>query len=599
MSAAPRGLSGVNLHFVQTMADAEEFMRWLGERHENNAIAFDTETSGLNPYAHDARVRLIQFGDTMTGWALPYADWRGVAVEALRKFDGQLIAHNIAFDMRWIEEHSNYTFSAANTHDTMIAAHIINPLGSGALKPLANQYVDPRASAGEHRLKDGMKENHWDWDTVPVDYPPYYLYGALDTVITARLYEKFLPYVGVGGHYREVYDLEMATRHIVSRMEARGARVDVAYAAQQKEKLERFVEETKDWAQDLIGVSLTSTAQLGKWFRDQGMPINSFTPTGLPKMDKYQLQLYALSDVPLVRMIASGALEMRKAGKIAASYFSNFLEYEVDGIIHPSIKTLGARTGRMSVGNPALQQLPKGDSLVRRAFLAREGNSLLSADFNQIEMRIMACFAKDATLQQAFHDADATGGDFFVTVGKQVYQDPDFKKSDPRRNLIKGVMYGSAYGAGVAKMAETAGVPFDQMKEASDSLSMAYPGMKRFMQEIEATGQRREREEGQGYVMTPLGRRLPCDEGRTYTLTNYIIQSTAADIFKKALVNLDCAGYGEFMLLPVHDEILLDMPTEDIEQAKQEVPALMQDDSFAVTMSTDAEGPYQTWGDKY
>jgi len=111
---------------------------------------------------------------------------------------------------------------------------------------------------------------------------------------------------------------------------------------------------------------------------------------------------------------------------------------------------------------------------------------------------------------------------------------------------------------------------------------------------------RRERSEGQGYVITPIGRRLPCDEGRVYTLTNYTIQSSAADVLKRAIVDLDSAGYGPYMILPVHDEVVFDLPEEDVEQALKEIPEIMADrEHFDIPLLADAEGGYDNWGEKY
>jgi DNA polymerase-1 len=110
---------------------------------------------------------------------------------------------------------------------------------------------------------------------------------------------------------------------------------------------------------------------------------------------------------------------------------------------------------------------------------------------------------------------------------------------------------------------------------------------------------RRERLEGEGYVITPLGRRLPCDSGRVYALTNYMIQSTAADCFKQGLIRLDAAGYSDWMILPVHDEIVLDVPVEHVKQTLHEVPEILSDKSMGVPITADADGPWTNWGAKY
>jgi DNA polymerase-1 len=253
----------------------------------------------------------------------------------------------------------------------------------------------------------------------------------------------------------------------------------------------------------------------------------------------------------------------------------------------------------MSISAPALQQCPKDSALVRNAFVPSEGNVILTCDYSQIEARLLAEFSGDTDLQEAFRNADATGGDFFVEVGKQVYQEPGFTKKDRRRGLIKSTFYGKMYGAGADTMAESAGIPVERMRDVVLSIEDRYPGINAFMHKIEQLGKQREATDGQGYVVTPLGRRLPCDPNKTYTLTNYVIQSSAADVLKNALVRLDAAGYDEFMTLPVHDEVVFDMPKESAEQARRDVPQIMAELSHPVPLTAAADGPYERWGEKY
>jgi DNA polymerase I-like protein with 3'-5' exonuclease and polymerase domains len=254
----------------------------------------------------------------------------------------------------------------------------------------------------------------------------------------------------------------------------------------------------------------------------------------------------------------------------------------------------------MSITDPALQTLPKGEALVRDAFIPHEGNVLVSSDWSQIEMRLMAHFSQDERLARAFRDADDTGGDFFVEMGKEIYREPDFVKADKRRGLVKNTLYASAYGAGVNKMAESAGVTYDVMKSVADGVFSTYPGIKRFQGTVEDLGVRREREEGQGYVMTPFGRRLPCDEGKVYTLTNYLLQGHAAELLKNALVQLDLAGLGDYMTLPVHDEVIFSIPKEDAAEAMHLIGDVMSiTEGYMVNIPADPEGPLDRWGEKY
>ena len=302
-----------------------------------------------------------------------------------------------------------------------------------------------------------------------------------------------------------------------------------------------------------------------------------------------------------VKNLAENVLKQRKADKLANTYFSNFMEKSIDGIVHPSVKTLGARTSRMSITDPALQTLPKGDDTVRTAFIPREeGNVIITSDLDQVEFRMFASLSEDENLISLFHKADATGSDPFTEIGRQVYQEPDMQKSDKRRNLIKGVVYGRLYGAGVAKQALTAGVPEAQMRSVSDSFDANYPGMSIFQKQIDHIGQTRLRNEGQGYVHTWTGRRIPCDEDRTYTLVNYLIQGGAAEVFKSNLVKLDQADLTDHLIVPVHDEIVLEAPRKDAEEIKHLVRQCMTTtEGWAVPLTADVDGPLENWGQKY
>jgi DNA polymerase-1 len=602
-------LSSVKLSLVDSTQKASEFIAWLSERRPHNAIAIDTETGELpgNPREHSlspwhGRLRLVQVGDGQHGWAIPWQEWSGVFYEAMDRFDGPIVCHNIAFEARWFDVQSRWGLPWGRAHDTMIMAHIIDPLGSGALKRLAALHVDGRAVALQDTLDTELAKNGWTWGTVPVTFQPYWSYGALDTVLTMRLWEMFYEKCGPGKPYSRAYELEMAARKIVTRMEINGARVDLEYSKKKYDELTAYTATVKEWAKGKYGgTSITSNQQLVRLFEELGAEITEFTPTGQKSCTKDQLKLLKINGNEEVSNLADTVLKQRKADKLANTYFSNFLSENVDGFVHPSVKTLGARTSRMSIQNPALQTLPKGDDVVRRAFLPKDDDHvIITSDLDQVEFRMFASLSNDPNLIALFNRADATGSDPFTEIGREIYRDPTMQKSDKRRALIKGTVYGRLYGAGVAKQALTAGVAEPQMREVSDAFDGRYPGMSMFQRQIEDAGMRRVREEGQGYVYTWTGRRLPCDEDRVYTLVNYLIQGGAAEVFKANLVKLDQADLTELLIVPVHDEIVLNAPRSDAEEIKRIVKECMTTtDGWNVPLTAGIDGPLETWGDKY
>ena len=602
-------LSGVQLHLVDTAQKANDFLHWLSQRRPYDALSVDTETGELpgNPRTDafspwHGRLRLVQVGDGEQGWSIPWDEWKGVFYEGMDKFDGPIICHNIAFEARWFAVQSRWELPWHRAHDTMIMAHIIDPLGSGALKRLAALHVDSRAVALQETLDTELAKNGWTWGTVPIDFQPYWSYGALDCILTTRLWEMFYKQCGPDGPYSRPYELEMATRRIVTRMELNGARIDLGYSQRKFDELTTYSDSVKTWAKQTYGgTSITSNQQLVRLFESLGAQITEFTPTGQKSCTKDQLKMLMLDENKEIANLADVALKQRKADKLANTYFSNFLTESSNGIVHPSVRTLGARTSRMSITNPALQTLPKGDNVVRSAFIPKDDEHVIvTSDLDQVEFRMFASLSQDPNLIGLFNLADATGSDPFTEIGREVYQDPSMQKSDKRRGLIKSMVYGRLYGAGVAKQAITAGVHEFQMKNTSDAFDGRFPGMAFFQKQIEDVGMRRTRAEGQGYVYTWTGRRLPCDDNRVYTLVNYLIQGGAAEVFKSNLVKLDQADLTELLIVPVHDEIVLNAPRKDAEEIKRIVKECMTTtQGWAVPLTADVDGPLENWGNKY
>ena len=601
-------LSDVKLNLIDSLEKANQFIAWLGERRPHNAISVDIETGeflgnpridALSPW--HGQIRLVQVGDGMTGWAIPWKEWSGVFYEAMRKFDGPIVCHNIAFEAKWFDIQSNWRIPWQRSHDTMIMAQIIDPLGTGALKKLTQQYIDPQAAALQSHLDSSLAENGWTWGTVPTNFEPYWAYGALDTVLTMRLWGKFWDQCGPGKTYSIPYELEMATRKIVTSMELNGAKVDLDYSQKKYDELNDYGERVKDWGKEAYGISITSNQQLVRKLEDLGAEITETTPSGQKSASKDQLKMLVINGSPEVRQLAEAVLNQRKANKLASTYFSNFLEKNINGFVHPSVRTLGARTGRMSITEPALQTLPSGDATVRRAFIPKDDDHvIISSDLDQVEFRLTANLSQDPDLINLFNESDRVGGDVFTEIMRQVYQDPTAQKSDSRRKLIKGVVYGKLYGAGVSTMALTAGVPDDQMRTVVEAFDRSYPGVKLMAQQIEDIGTRRLRSEGIGYVLTKTGRRLPCDDDRVYSLTNYLVQASAAEIFKANLVKLDQADLTDYLIVPVHDEIVLQAPRDEAQEIMKIVKECMTTtDGWEVPLTAGVDGPFENWGEKY
>lgn len=588
-------LDNVQLHLVETMRELDEFRAWLNRG--RRFMAVDTETTGFSP--EKDKVRLIQFGDLNDGWALDWDMWRGPACEVLDRYPGDWILHNSKYDIRMIQANrgkSIVDWPWHRTHDTMGLAHIADSQRPKGLKPLAALHIDGRAVAGEKTLHDGMRENGWDWDTVPIDFDPYWQYGALDPVLTSHIFVKFEHLTREKAH---LYDVEMGAIRVAAKMEEQGTRVDLGYAQAKVDELTAEMRQRQfrlrdEWGlvREEDGELLNPTpTQLLTFFSAQGVELmEKFTNSGQQAMDKHVLEVCE-------HPVAKEVLALRKAEKLVNTYLNNLTKFsDSKSFLHPNIITMAARTGRMAITNPALQTLPKRDKTVRNAFIPREGHVMLSIDADQIEARLTAHFSNDPGLINAFF-ADE---DFFCVIATQAFGYP-VTKAMVERALIKGVVYGKVYGASVIKMAETAGVPIISMERTNAAFDTSFPRVKALMRDVTNTGKSRARENGgRGYVITPYNRVLQSDYDKEYTLVNYLIQCHASEILKTKLVQLDAAlpDYVK-MLIPVHDEILFDIPEDEAPPMKalaEEV--LNESDGYKVPITWSGDLMPISWGAK-
>ncbi len=599
MNASP--LSTVKLHLVDDFNEVSQFFTWLGTRHEMNAIAWDTETTGLNPYLAGQAVRLIQVGDTMTGWAFP-PEWFGAALEALRAWEGDLVGHNLPFDNNWLRQHypTLYVPNWRRSHDTMMQAHVDDPTRSRGLKPLSGELIDKRAASSQGALKKAMDKHGWDWATVPIQREgpamSYWWYGALDPVLTARLHahESFVRARQV---YRRSYELEMGTLQATASMEFRGALLDLDYCDRMIKTIEDYAWKVREWALHAFGIkNLTSPGECARKFREWGYEFTEKTPGGADSLNKDQLEIFAAMGGNGA-VLARAILSIRRGEKFKGPYFQNFHDMvDSDNRVHPTIWTCGTRTARMSVTDPALQTLPKKDPTVRDAFVPAEGHVLISIDADQIELRLATHFSRDPGLVEAF----ATGDDFFSVVASEAYHQL-IDKDDPRRGLMKNGIYATLYGAGIAKIAATAGVPFEDMDAVMESFHRRFPGIRQLQHDVEQLAKRRGELEGRPYVETPFGRRMPGDIGSEYALINYMIQSHAAEILKQGIVDLELAGLGQYIILPVHDELVLEVPIHLREEVLHVLKRTLDNvgKDYLVPLTWGPDVMTERWGDKY
>lgn len=583
-------LADLQLKFVDSLDSALELKRWLGERRDT-PIGLDTETTGLSP--EKDQLRLVQFGDESTGWAVPWPMWGGLIQEVLHQWDGGWVLHNRPFDARFFAVHTDWEFPWHDSDDTMTIGGLIDPLRPKGLKTMAARYVDPTATQGEKLLHDGMKKQGWTWGTVPYSFAPYWVYGALDPVLAVHLWKW--GHGKVTASCPEAYQLELGAQRVCTNMMLAGLKVDQGYVRAESARLREFSAEARGWLKARHGItSPMSAVQIARALEALGIEITEFTPTNQPKISKEILTAYRDTHPDqFVRDLARYVLAIRHADKLTGTYLDNFLELmDGNGRLHASINSFATRTGRMSSSDPNLQNLPRDDKVVRGAFVPEDGFAFIGCDLDQVEARLTAHFTQDAGLIQAFLDADQLGTDFFCGIASGIFGEP-IVKGDVRRQFTKNVVYGSIYGAGAVKMAQTAGVPVAQMRPVKEAFDLKYPGIKRLTNEIIDAA----RAYNPPMTFSPLGRPLVADHERAYTqLLNALIQGHAAEYFKMRLVDLDAAGYGPYMRLPIHDEIILEVPAADADLHRHEVERLMSDrENYRVPITAGGKVMTERW----
>jgi len=574
-------LADVQLTFVETLDDLDNFRAWLGQRRE--WLGADIETTGLN--CGRDKVRLMQFGDLDQGWAIPWEDYRGAIKDLLPRYKGRIVFHNAIFDTKFLKREGVH-IPQEWCHDTMVMCHLLDPRTSIGLKSAAARYVDRRAWIGKDALSEAFRHGKWDWATVPVDHPSYWLYSALDTVLTAHLAAAIWPKVEP---FRKVYEVEMACIHVLRDAGLTGVRIDMPYV--EEKRVELLLELEQLSAQ--IPCEPSKDAQVVKMLQERGAVLTHKTKSGAISVDDE-----ALAEVePSFPDIVKPLREWRTKSRLVSSYLDNMLSMNVDGILHPSVKPLGARTARMSVTEPALQTLPRGRT-IRDAFISREGQTLILADYEQAELRVLASFAHETSMIEAF----MRGEDLHRWVASQAYQKTTEEVTKPERQVSKNTQFARVYGAGNAKIALTAGVPVAVIDQFVMRYNQLFPGIPEFTNATirEVLSTQFNGESKCGYVETILGRRLPVEHNKSYVGVNYKVQCSAtADLLKLKLVELDAAGLGEFIRLPVHDEIMFEVPDDQLDEVEEVVRRVMPETKlFECPITVDVERT-KCWGHKY
>ncbi|MDX1823552.1 MAG: DNA polymerase I, partial [Thiohalomonadales bacterium] len=563
--------------FTQTALDT-----WLNKLKQAELFAFDLETTSLNYM--QAEIVGCSFA-VIPGEAayVPLAhDYEGAPAQLERdKVLAQLrplledphqakLGQNLKYDMSVLARYDIVLRGIA--FDTMLESYVLDSTASRhdmdtlALKHLSHNTIHYEDIAGK-----GAKQltfNEIDVDTAAT-------YAAEDADITMRLHETLWPRLQQTPSLVSVFrDIEMPLVPVLSRIERRGVLLDVEMLKQQSREFEKRLLELEQAAFKEAGevFNLGSPKQLQAILFDKlGLPVISKTPKGQPSTAESVLQELA-HDYALPELI----LEHRSLSKLKSTY-TDKLPQMIDpdtGRVHTSYHQAVAATGRLSSSDPNLQNIPvrnEAGRRIRQAFIAAPGHKFLAADYSQIELRIMAHLSKDEGLLKAF----AAGEDIHRATAAEVFGvAPDKVSSDMRRSA-KAINFGLIYGMSAFGLARQLDIERGMAQQYIDLYFARYPGVKAYMDET------RELAREQGYVETVFGRRLYLPEikasnmaRRQYaerTAINAPMQGTAADIIKRAMIELD--GVIEkskldiHMIMQVHDELVFEVADGIVGQA--------------------------------
>ncbi len=600
MEAGP--LNDVKLHLVDSVDQAQEFMRWLGERHDG-PLGIDTETTGVGNFSpREDDVRLCQLGDAMHGWAIPWAEWGGVFREAMKRYEGLFVGHNLPQYDAPILAKERIDVLRHRCYDTRLMSHVIEPTYSTALKNLCARHVDSRAGVmGQQlnsQLEAGKVANGWTWATVPADYEPYWAYGALDAVLQARLLPIIAEKVQLAGAW-DAYQLEMATAYVVQKMEDNRMKVDRPFAIEAHTRFEAEAVELAGWCKGTFGVGPTQNAAIIEVLSQLGYEFTKETKSGAVSLDKHVL---GHIDHPLAHTV----LRHRQLKKLTSTYIRHFINLttDEDPMLPYRLNSVGAKTGRMTMSKPSLHNLPRRSETnpeaitVRDCLVPRDDNHLLlMIDFDQIEMRILTHLTQDPAMYAAVMDPSV---DIFTAMARMTFSNPSIDRKHHLRQRMKNCAYAINYGAGPDKFSATAGLPLEEGHQTYYQVQDTFRGIKAMTDSVKAVSMQRLREEGVAYVRSPLtGRIHPDHQDKNYTLVNFLLQGTAAEIMKIKLVELDNAGFGDYMTLTVHDEQIFDLPRGTIKEATVAALEVMNDDKLLTVPITAGASLGERWGSKY
>ncbi|MBL8417240.1 MAG: DNA polymerase I [Dechloromonas sp.] len=573
----------------ETVLTWPQFEAWLTKIEAAELTALDTETTSLDSFA--ARIVGISLS-VMPGEAcyIPLAHTApGVADqlprdEALAKLkpwlesvDRKKVLQNAKYDQHVFANHG--IAMAGIAHDTMLQSYVIESDKGHDLGQLCTRHLGLETIAYEDLCGKGAKQIGFD----QVDIERAATYAAEDADVTLRVHDVLHPrFADEPGLSRIYHEIEMPARQVIWQMERNGILIDGNVLARQSHEIGQKIMALEAQAYELAGqpFNLASPKQLGDiLFTKLGLPVKKKTASGGPSTDEEVLSELAL-DYPLPKLL----LEHRSLSKLKGTY-TDKLPRQINpetGRVHTHFSQASVVTGRLASSDPNLQNIPvrtEEGRRIRTAFIAPAGSSIVSADYSQIELRIMAHLSGDERLLDAF----AHGEDVHRATAAEIFGVTPLEVGPDQRRVAKSINFGLIYGMSAFGLARQLGLERSAAQTYIDRYFTRYPGVARYMEEARQTAR------DKGYVETAFGRRLWFPEirssqamrrqGAERAAINAPMQGTAADLIKLAMIAvqdwLSRSTRKSRLILQVHDELLLEVPDDELSEVRAHLPRLM------------------------
>ena len=573
----------------ETLFTEADLTRWLERIGRADLVAVDTETTSLDPFAAElvgvslavapGEAAYLPIGHRYAGAPEQLGLERAIAL--LKPWLGDAaqrkIGQNLKYDQHVLANHGVRLAGVA--HDTLLESYVLESSARHDMDALAERYLGLKTIAYDEVTGKGAGRIGFE----QVDVERATEYAAEDADVTLRLHGVLHPKLAADAKLAYVYEsIELPVREVLFGMERNGVLIDAARLEAHGRELGQKMLELEERAYREAGqpFNLNSPKQIGEIFFERlKLPVLKKTPSGAPSTDEDVLERLAL-DYPLPKTL----LEYRALSKLKSTY-TDKLPRSVDpktGRVHTNYGQTTAVTGRLASNDPNLQNIPirtPEGRRIREAFVAPPGHRIVSADYSQIELRIMAHVSADAGLLGAF----ARGEDIHRATAAEIFGRERQEVTAEERRYAKVINFGLIYGMSAFGLAQQLGLERATAQAYIASYFARYPGVAKYMEST------RQAAREQGYVETVFGRRLWLPEirsssparrgGAERAAINAPMQGTAADLIKLAMIAvqrwIDADGLGAKLIMQVHDELVLEVPEGELERVKDELPRLM------------------------